>query len=236
MKHLWLDKGRYWEHVAQQGTMEWKEARIGRITASVSGSLAGYNVFKNIEKTAETIAGAEDVIPESNREDIERGQEYEEPTRKWLTEKYGYKIREYGLCVYKENPLIASSVDGDIVGKDCIIEIKHPRKMYRGLAEYMNAIQNGWKAPENYYEHILPTHFAQMQQGCFVLGRKYCLYVVRDIYEGKIFTQKIPFLESYWKDFYKKIMDNYNLHVLPLLYDKQKENKESQQKYPIIPK
>lgn len=229
-KELWMDRGRYLEHWAEQGSEEWKKARVGRITASVAGTLAGLNVFKSVESVAETILGKEDVIPESNREDIERGQKCEAPTRKWIEKKYNYEIIERGLCVYKENKIIASSVDGDIVGEDCIIEIKHPRKMYRGLSDYMNAVNNGWQAPKDYYEHVLPTHFAQMQQGCFVLGRKWCLYVVRDIYEGKIFTQRIPFMSQYWDNFYKKILHNYSIHVEPLLIkNKSEQNEQNEQ-------
>lgn len=212
---MWKDRGKYWENLEEQGTEAWKEERIGLVTASQLGYLTEKSNLKTPEQIGKIIAGEEEVFPESNLEDLARGHHYEGETRYWAAQKFGCKIIERGLCVSKKDPLFAASVDGD--AEKFIFEIKCPRKMYKGIVDYQAAIKNGWTPPKHYYQHILPSHFAQMQQGCFVLEKSHCIYVVRDIYTGEVFTQKIPFLPEYWIPTAELARKNYEKYVVPHL-------------------
>lgn len=214
----WIDCGDYWELQAPQGDPIWLEGRKGRTTGSVSGALAGNSNFKTPEQVGKIIAGieAEDFTEEA-LERMNHGHEFENSARDWYSSYAKVKIVERGLIVPKIDSEIGASVDGDIVGTDTIIEIKCPVQMYGPLEQYMLQLKVGWKPPKGYYKHIYPTHFAQMQHTMFVMGKKYCIYIVYSTSDKKVFTQKIPFSPEYWSDHYSKIKTNYDKHVRPHL-------------------
>ena len=189
---VWIDRGRYWEHTAKQGTQPWKDARIGRVTSSNSGALAGKSTFKTAEETGEIIAGIkEEVFSEKSIEYMAHGTLHETKGRQWFEETYKCKVIERGLCVLKSDYTIGASVDGDMINSDGCIEIKCPQKMYNSILTYTENVSNGWKPPYNFYDHIFPTHLAQCMQACYVLGKKYCIYIVYCVSSGQVFTQKI---------------------------------------------
>jgi len=225
---VWLDRGRYWEHMAKQGTQAWKDVRKGRITSSNSGALAGKSTFKTAEETGEIISGIkEEVFSEKNIQFMEHGHRFEEKARTWYEDTYKCKVLERGLCVLKSDIRIGASVDGDIINDFGCIEIKCPQKMYNSILIYMDNISNGWKPPHNnFYDHIFPTHLAQCMQACYVLGKKYCVYIVYCVSSGQVFTQKINFCEKWWNEHYLLLNKNYNQYVLPHLKGTS---------YPLIP-
>ena len=214
----WIDRGHYIESSAEQRSKEWLDARIGIVTSTTGSALAGKSSFKTPEQIGKIIAGVEtEVFAEKNLEYLNHGVENEGPTRLWFEKTYNCKVLERGLCVSKADPLIGGSVDGDIVGTDGCIEIKCPQKMYRGILSYTENVEHGWVPPPDYFEHILSSHLYQMQQICWVLGKKYCIYIVNCTFTGQIFTQKIPFSQKYWDEVYPIIKKNYELYVRPHL-------------------
>lgn len=222
---VWIDRGRYWEHTAKQGTEAWKDARKGRVTSSNTGALAGKSTFKTAEETGEIIAGIkEEVFSEKSIEFMKFGHQYEPEARKWFEDTYKCKVVERGLCVLKEDVRIGASVDGDYIDGDGCIEIKCPQKMYNSILTYMDNISNGWKPPPNFTSHIFSTHLAQCMQACYVLGKKYCVYIVYCVSSGQVFTQKINFCQKWWNEHYFLIDKNYKQYVLPHLKEKYPTN------------
>ena len=149
-----------------------------------------------------------------------------EPTaRVWYSRYSGYNIVERGLIVPKSDYTMGASVDGDIVGTDGIIEIKCPVAMYYPLKQYMDQKKAGWIPRSDYVKHIWPTHLAQMYHAMWVMGKKWCIYIVYSTMDQAVFTQKIDFDPVYWDNHYKIITENYAKYVKPYL------NGE----YPIMP-
>ena len=218
IKSDWIDRGRYWEHTAKQGSQKWLESRVGRNTTTTSGGLAGKSPFKTIEQTGKIIAGVEkEVFSDDSLKHMARGTENEPKMRKWVENTLKCKVIERGLCVLKSDIRLGASIDGEIVGEDILIEIKCPANMYRGLNDYTNSISHGWRPPSGYYEHILPTHYWQMMQACFILGKSACIYVVYCVTTEQVFKQKVFFDIDIWNAHYAIISTNYEKYVTPYL-------------------
>ena len=214
----WIDRGRYLENKSKQGSEAWLKARIGRITSSTGGTLLGKSQFKTPEEIGRIIAGVEkEIFAPKNIEYMAHGSKFEFYARRWFEETYKCKVIERGLCVLKDNPIIGASVDGDIVGTDGCIEIKCPQKMYRAISTYTENVSLGWVPPADYFDHIFPAHLHQCMQCSYVLGKKYCVYIVYCVDTQQVFTQKIPFSQEYWDANYPTLKKNYDLYVKPYL-------------------
>lgn len=226
ISNKWVDCGSCWEHTAPQGDPDWKLARLGRVTTSVSGAMAGRSTFKTPEEQGKYIAGYEkESFSQKAIERMDHGNDTEPEARDWYAKYTGYTIVERGLIVPKQDLTLGASIDGDVINTDGIIEIKCPLTMYYPLKKYMDQIKTGWKPPPNYHKHIWPTHYAQMQHAMAVTGKKWCTYIVYCTTDGSIFTQKIDFNQDYWNDHYITIKNNYERYVKPYLDGR----------YPIIP-
>lgn len=229
---MWKDLGNFWEHTAEQGTDEWLKSRVGRITSSTIGYLAGHGGnFKSLQEIGLIIAGVHKETPdEEHQKFLTHGKVTEPIARQWFSDNFttNYNIIERGLCVPKFDKFIGASVDGDILPKhlpseryknrefdDCIIEIKSPQKMYRSLETYVENVDMGWVPPVGYCGHIIKTHYDQMQTGMKVLNKKFCTYIVYCTSSQQCFTQKISFDPIYWENLYKTAKRNYDIYVKP---------------------
>lgn len=222
----WVDQGNYWEHTSSQRDERWKEVRLGRITTTASGPMAGHSSFKTIEEQSFLIAGIkEQVFDKESLERMNHGTEMEPYVRNWYAKKYNYRIVERGLTVPKWDPLLGASVDGDILETDGIIEIKCPVKMYGPLKQYTDQVNVGWKPQPSYVKHIWPTHYDQMQHAMVVLGKKWCTYIVCSTTDKCVFVQKIDFDPVYWENHYRTLKENYEKYIRPHLRNG----------YPIMP-
>ncbi len=219
MKPTWIDRGSFYEHTSKQGTESWLNARIGRINGSATGAMAGISIFKSSEKMGKIIAGIEEeVFEQKNIELMNHGKKTEPIARKWYEEHYKCDVMERGLCVPKCDYEIGASIDGDVLGTDGIIEIKCPVKMYGPILNYIDLIKNGkWKPPSNYRGHIWKTHYSQIQQCLFVLGKSWCDYIIYCTTTSQVFVQRIPFNAEYWENHYKTIKETYGKYVKPHL-------------------
>ena len=223
---MWVDRGDYWESTAPQGSEIWHQCRRGRVNGSNTGALAGKTTLKSIEDTGKIIAGVlVEEFKQKNIDAMSHGHEYESTCRIWYEKNHKCKVLERGLAVCKTDYRIGASIDGEIVGKDGIIEIKAPLKLWKPILQYMDSKSQGWNPPKNYHDHIWETHYCQMQQSMFVLKKKYCDYIVYSTEDAKVFTQRIFFDSVYWNNHYEIIKKNYEKYVRPYLVTP----------YPLIP-
>lgn len=193
---MWKDCPKYWIHNANQGTAEWRQSRLGRITASDFGAVAGMSRFKTPEETLDYLTGKR--VVEDN-ENMAHGRRFEPFVRDWYSQRYALEVKEYGLMVPKWDTHIGCSIDGE-VGEDGMIEIKCPKRMYYYLAQDK-------KLPD--WKHIPETHFAQMQGCMAITGKQWCDYLVYSDSEKRIYKERIPFHEPFWNRLYQQLRDYY---------------------------
>ncbi len=221
----WLDRGDYWEHNASQGTKEWLNSRIGRVTTTKSNDLVYNSQFSNPEKTGKIIAGVLiEVFKPKNIEAMKYGTEHEEEARKYYIHKTNNKVKERNLIIPKNSNemWLGASIDGDVIDTKGIIEIKCPKIMYKPITNYLERKEKG--ITQRGYRHIYDKHIHQMMQGMYIRKKEWCDYIVYT--KEKVFIQRIFFNEIYWnKVFYPKLKINYIKYVQPYL----KNN------YPICP-
>ena len=220
----WIDCGNYWISDNPQRTDDWLEDRKGRITGSVSGSCVGHSKFKSPPIAALEISGKKkpNFTPHQLKI-MEYGTVNEPVACDWYKKINNVIVEELGLVVPKWNIYLGASVDGVVKGTDGIIEIKCPQKMYYPLENYLNNTSK----PDD-YSHIWKSHYDQMQLGMAILEKKWCDYIIFCIPEDKVFTQRIPWNQSYWdNEFNPKLNDFIDNRLKPLLIDT---------KYPISPK
>ena len=226
--YQWIDCEDYWEFDAPQKDEKWEEVKIGRTSGSNTGALGGLSKFKTPEEAGLYIAGAK--REEFDKEATERmahGNLHEDNAKNWFISKTGLNVVDRGLIVPKwDVERLGVSVDGDIYNTPGMIEIKCPVKMYKPLRDYLELMKGGWVPMEGYRGHIYPTHYAQMQQGMAILGKRWCEYIVYSTSDGEVFTQTVPFNQEFWDEHYNIIKKNYDLYVKPYLPDG----------YPIMPK
>ncbi len=217
---MWIEYETCWEHRAPQGTVEWLKARKTRVTGSKVGSLVGHSLFCDPEKAGKIIAGVEEeIFNEKSLSNMAHGTKTEPIARKWYEERFNCVVSEKGLIVPKWDLSLGASVDGVVDNTEGIIEIKCPVKMYKPIIEHMNLIKQGWKPPNNYYDHIWKNHTDQMMLCLAVLGKKWCDYIVYCTSSCEVFTQRIMFDEKYWECLYKNIKTNYELYIKPHLIE-----------------
>ena len=199
----WRDCGEYYLYDTEQGEPDWLLVRIGRPSGSSSGYLIGHGNpnFGTPDDAALEIAGVKKKeFTLQQLEAMAHGTKMEPYGRDWYAGTNGVQVVELGFVTPKWDLEIGVSIDGDVLGTDGIIEIKCPKKMYYPLANYMAKQSRGMFLDKNDFSHIWKTHYDQMQLGMAVLNKKWCDYVVYCTPENKVFTQRVPFDEAYWKD------------------------------------
>ena len=117
----------------EQGSPEWLQARIGRVTASRMSAVCakGKNGAPSTtraacmgELIAEYLTGQ--VAENYTNADMQRGTELEPLARAAYEVKTRQMVAQVGLVLHPENDRFAASPDG-IVGADGLLEIKCPR-------------------------------------------------------------------------------------------------------------
>lgn len=146
----------------EQGTPEWFEVRLGKLTASSAQAIAANGAgLKTLvfEKVAERLTGK--IKEQYTNGDIERGEEWERLARDVYELKTGKKVTQVGFVELSE--FVGCSPDG-LVEDDGLIEIKC--KNDANFVRFM------------FDKKIDPAHFWQMQMQMFITDRKWCDYMV----------------------------------------------------------
>lgn len=197
---MWIEKSTYWIHSGEQGTDEWKRIRLGRITASDFGTVAGWSHFTKPDELLPYLTGE---LTKSDNENMSHGRTFEPIVRNWYSHTRNVPVTEGGLTVPKWDFHIGCSLDGEVENNG-MIEIKCPQKMYLPLKNH--------KKHQPGFSHIWKTHYAQMQ-GCMAITNKsWCDYIVYCDSEQQIYTERIPFDQSYWNNLYHHLKSYYSKH------------------------
>lgn len=145
----------------EQGSDEWINCRIGKLTASNAQSIAkngaGLKTYVT-EILAEKYSTAE--REKYTNEDLERGKELEETARSLYELQTGNTVKQVGFCELDE--YVGASPDG-LVGEDGLIEVKCPNDKNH----FTNVVT----------EKIDTKYQWQIQMQLLVTGREWCDFV-----------------------------------------------------------
>jgi len=178
-------------HIDQR-SIDWQEARLGRITSSRiadlmtndrSGNGLGLTAIKMLAKIkAEIITGVNDDLNLDNNYHIQRGVEFEPIARQRYEEETFSTVEECGFIDYSE--FVGGSPDG-LVDNDGLIEIKCKSNSnhYLSVKACNKDIKTG----------IDKQYMWQMQFLMFISDRKWCDYILyNDMYPSS----------GYYRDFH----------------------------------
>ena len=182
----------------EQGTEEWKQLRLGKVTASRLSDVLSNGRGNAPSKTrasymlqlaAERLTGeSEDSF--SNKY-MEWGNECEPQARSMYEFDSGNEVDEVAFVVHSDD--FGVSPDG-LVGEDGLLEIKCPKTTTQ---------------IERYLKGVFPVEYkAQVQGQLFATGRKWCDFVSFDPRisgEAQYFCIRVERDEAYIKDLELKI-------------------------------
>jgi putative phage-type endonuclease len=207
---MWKEFDTYHLSLAEQGSEEWLKLRRGILTASDFGAACGYSKFSTPDVVARDRSGLEPkIFDERAIAVMAHGTKTEPIARQYYMDTYKVNVEEVGLAIWKENPYLGASLDGDV--GEGMLEIKCPLRMYYPLSKRM---QSGDSSTNN-YNHIWPTHYAQMQGCMAICNKKWCDYLVYATETGNVYLERIPFNATYWQDLHAKLVDFINNKLIP---------------------
>jgi hypothetical protein len=151
-------------HKFEQGTPEWDNIRVGKITASIFHTLMGNSQLKETLLNgiaAERITGVKSDSSKVNSIHTARGHEMERYARMLYELEYNAKVDEVGFC--EMNNKTGFSPDG-LVGEDGGVEIKSMDNH-----NFLKAVNQ---------DSINVEHYTQMQFALYVSGRRWWDYVL----------------------------------------------------------
>ncbi len=195
---FWIDCGDYYLNTANQGSTEWHSHRKFRLTASNFGSAIGKSFSTPMEVAMDLTNIKTKTFSDKSKAVMQHGIDTEPKARDYYCESRKVEVIEVGLAVPKWEPRIGASLDGDVKDSDGMIEIKSPLTMYKPLQQHMDKIKSGWIPPEFYHDHIWASHYAQMQGGMKITGKKWCDYIVYSTESNLCYIERIHFNQQYW--------------------------------------
>lgn len=158
-------------HEIEQGSQEWHDLRLGKLTGSSAAKLFGTSAAREkylYDRAAEIVTGCRcDSDESATGMHMARGHEFEEVALMKYTVATLNEVQRIGFV--QLNEFVGCSPDG-LVGDDGIIEVKVPdsNNYFRQILELT---KDGTKAIPNEY-------YMQMQFNMLVCGRAWCDYVL----------------------------------------------------------
>lgn len=164
--------------MVEQGSPEWFEQRLGRLTASNFGTLMTLPRSRKdrelglmsqstrsylIGKVSEVLTGTSKNITPTKA--LEWGSATEDEARSIYELERMVEVKQIGFAVLNTNPIIGGSPDG-LVGEDGMIEIKCPD------SDTFTGYLLG--------DSIVKNYMAQIQGNLWILNRKWCDFIVYD--------------------------------------------------------
>lgn len=177
----------------------WYELRYGRVTASKAYEVSRCQTSDGTLISA--IMGGK--IPETSA--MKRGRFLENEVREVVAKKLGKKIKNSGLFISQEHPMLAGSPDG--ICEDSVVEIKCPVSS----KTYLNYIKNGRPSKKC---------FAQVQMQMYLSGLKNCYFCVADpnfSASKNVEILCIVYDDEYMSGFLESVITFWKSQVYPLL-------------------
>lgn len=228
----WIDCGTYWIAEHEQGGDLWFKTRENRVTGSRYGAAHGIseyneklnsdpatNIFLNLTILARQIVGIEKkTFPEFAIFAMGHGTRTEPVARAWYEKAFDCQVIERGIAVPKWNIYVGSSVDGEIVGQNGIIEIKCPQGRYQALFDHQEKKERGAVYDKYYHQHIKNDHYDQMIGNMAVMAKDFCDYIVYCTGTREIYVERIYFNQKYWEeDLYPALQNFIEVHLKPII-------------------
>lgn len=235
MEYEMIEHKSCWVSTIPQGTQEWLQLRYGGISSSNISRCVGRSPYwgktkNDLDRLGRILCGIEiEEFSEQAKIHMSRGTKYEDSVRqihnnylinvvKMLEygkiKKYLY-IDEMGLAIWKKDPRIRGSLDGEI-GDDGCAEYKVPVMMYKPLIQYIEAKVKGYNT--NGFDHIHQYHYDQMTLNSIITDKKWCDYCVMCGQTDRFFYQRINTDYELWDTvLYPKACEFYNNHMLKIV-------------------
>ena len=217
---------------AAQRTDPWYLGRAGRVTSSKGFECIGLSPYnKDLVTCALEIAGF--YQKERTAEElkiIDDGVQREPLAQMHCASYHKCEIKDLGLLVPSWMPYLGDSPDGEgqIDGQRVSVELKCPVRMYKGLEERLEVIEEGGDVAEDDFTHIKVDHYVQCHFHMFCMNTKYCIYHVCDFNDEspKFFSQIIPFNKEFWAWCLIRIKIFLKYYLQPILRNT---------RYPVLP-
>lgn len=111
----WVERDSYWLSMAAQGSEEWLSLRQGILTASDFGAAVGRSKFSTPHEVALDRSGVKKkVFSDHTIAIMKHGSDTEDIARRKYMDIRGVIVDEVGLAVWKDNPYLGASLDGDV--------------------------------------------------------------------------------------------------------------------------
>jgi hypothetical protein len=208
------ERSTYYLSLANQGSKEWKDLRIGRITSSMISACTGRSYYLQPNEVVKKICSNEE---QEMNAFMKHGITMEPIIRNWYSETMARPIKELGIAIWKKDFRFGGSLDGEFDDEEGI-EIKAPNKMYVKLIEYIESKKKGYTFYPGYHEHIFNSHYDQMTGNAIITNKKYMHYVVVCTDTQQSFIQRFPVDIDLWEnELYPKSCQFYNQYIQPYI-------------------
>lgn len=203
----------YYQSESQQGSNDWRNLRLARITMSNIASCTGRSGYRvSREDIADKMCSSAEY--ETNMF-MKHGMTMEPHIRDWYSGIMNKEIKEVGLAIWKKDVRFGGSLDGEF-DSDEGIEIKAPYKMYHRLIEYIESRKKGYNFYPGYHEHVFKSHYDQMTGNAVITNKKYMHYVVVCTDTQQSFVQRFAVDTHHWEtDLYPKACAFYDQYIQP---------------------
>ena len=203
--------------MSPQGTSEWDINHRWRLTSRNFCAAIGKSNFTTPAQVASDIINPVHLVVDKRFAQL-HGIRTEPEARDWYCNTRKVVVEEVGLAVPKWEPRLGTSIDGDVMGTDGMIEIKSPYEMYKPLRDHIAKIENGWTPPKFYHSHIWESHYAQMQGSMKIINKKWCDYIVYATESNLSYVERVFFDQTYWDTvLLPGIQSFFNNHMEPLI-------------------
>lgn len=197
----------------QGSSRRWMEERRKRITASNFGTICKATERRNIAKLISGLLNPRDL----NTKATAHGKKYEKIVMKKLEEREQIEVRDCGLFVSQENPMLAASPDG-LLGEDTVVEIKCPYTERRhnistSNMPFLTCGPDGTITLDKKHDY-----YFQVQGQLHCTKRQVCKFVVYTFKDLKVI--KIQRDDVFITAMIKKLLDFFHTYYEDALVDK----------------
>lgn len=136
-------------HDMPQGSQEWLEIRLGKITSTRVKKVLGKNANDVIDELIDETTAGYEFEEQYISPEMEWGSLYEPEARREYEYLNGVEVIQHGFCQSSEMPYLGLSPDGFIGYTEGAVEVKCPKRK-----THIRYIRKGG-VPSDYWEQVL---------------------------------------------------------------------------------